>query len=85
MRRNFCIVLLEIRMTFSPEQQRINQLITDKTIERAGNPNAIEYCVCCGKDVPEYKIGTHIDARMHFIEGCGQLCETCWNRCDDSN
>lgn len=70
----------DLQMPFSPEQQRINRLITNKTIERSGNPNAIEYCVGCGEDVPKYRIGTHIDTREHFIEGCGQLCETCWNR-----
>jgi len=67
-------------MPFSPEQKRVGQLITDKTFERSGDPNAIEYCVGCGEDVPEYKIGTHIDSRDRFVEGCGQLCGTCWNK-----
>ncbi len=64
-------------MAFMSEQVRINRLIAQKTIERANNPNATEYCVSCGNDVPEYKIGTHIEGRVNFIECVGQLCKRC--------
>ena len=64
-------------MAFTPEQVRINRLIAQKTVERANDPNATEYCVGCGNDVPEYKIGTHIDHRINFIECVGQLCRKC--------
>ena len=33
-------------------------------------------CVICGKETP-YTKDTHIDFRMYYIEGCGQLCIEC--------
>ena len=33
-------------------------------------------CVLCGKETP-YTKDTHIGNREHYIEGAGQLCETC--------
>jgi uncharacterized protein YlaI len=36
-------------------------------------------CVLCGKET-EYDKDTHIDERMWYIEGAGQLCEECWKR-----
>lgn len=39
-------------------------------------PDEYDNCVACGKKTP-YKKTDHIDMRMHYIEGAGQLCEEC--------
>jgi len=36
----------------------------------------IEYCVNCGKET-QYKKGDHIDTKISYIEGAGQLCSRC--------
>jgi hypothetical protein len=33
-------------------------------------------CVKCGVVTP-YKKTDHVDQRMYYLEGAGQLCETC--------
>jgi hypothetical protein len=38
----------------------------------------MDTCVLCGKET-EYPKKLHIDYRMHYIEGAGQLCEECFN------
>lgn len=40
--------------------------------------NKIETCVICGIETP-YKFYEHIDTRYWYVEGCGQLCEKCYN------
>ena len=39
-------------------------------------------CVMCWEDT-EYDINTHIDNRSHYVEGGGQLCESCWDKTYD--
>ncbi len=34
-------------------------------------------CVCCGKPSGEKK-GTHINLRLCYVEGVGQLCKRCY-------
>jgi hypothetical protein len=40
-------------------------------------------CVVCGKET-EYDKDEHIDFRLFYVEGAGQLCKECfseiWNR-----
>jgi len=36
----------------------------------------VELCVSCGKET-KYKTSDHIDNRMGYIEGAGQLCSRC--------
>jgi len=36
-------------------------------------------CVSCGKET-EYEQETHIDYRMYYVEGAGQLCRECFER-----
>ena len=36
----------------------------------------IEYCVYCGEET-QYKKDDHIDQRINYIEGAGQLCSRC--------
>ncbi len=40
--------------------------------------NQIETCVLCGAETP-YKFYEHIDMRHGYVEGCGQLCEKCYD------
>ena len=42
-------------------------------------PNTIEKCVSCGEDTP-YTFNENIFNRMWYVEGTGQLCETCHNK-----
>ena len=35
-------------------------------------------CVICHRETP-YPASTHIDFRDYYVEGCGQLCEECFN------
>jgi hypothetical protein len=41
--------------------------------------NPIEQCVMCGADT-QYRFHDHIDTRIGYIEGAGQLCTKCWNK-----
>jgi len=38
-----------------------------------------EMCVACDSVTP-YKVTDHIDTRMHYVEGAGQLCKICWDK-----
>ena len=40
--------------------------------------NPIEKCVSCGVDT-QYRFNDHIDHRIGYIEGAGQLCHSCWS------
>ena len=40
---------------------------------------AKDSCIMCGEDSP-YEFETHVDMRVGYIEGAGQLCTKCWNR-----
>jgi hypothetical protein len=40
--------------------------------------NTKEKCVMCGTQT-NYDTITHIDFRVGYIEGVGQLCEECYN------
>jgi len=39
----------------------------------------LDKCVVCGVDT-QYRVDEHIDFRMGYIEGCGQLCLDCWDK-----
>lgn len=39
----------------------------------------IDICVMCGKPT-HYPITMHVDNRMHYVEGAGQLCADCYNK-----
>ena len=42
-------------------------------------PNDHDPCVMCGT-LTEYKVHEHIDTRLHYIEGGGQLCGECYDK-----
>ena len=41
-------------------------------------------CIMCGVETP-YDLETHIDMRLGYIEGVGQLCRACFNGNKDVN
>jgi len=41
-----------------------------------------DLCVICGKETP-YDRETHIDKRLHYVEGAGQCCDECYNKTAD--
>jgi len=47
--------------------------------EKQKETNPIEKCVVCGEDT-QYHFHDHIDTRIGYIEGGGQLCTKCWNK-----
>lgn len=38
-----------------------------------------EICIMCGAKT-DVKFSTHVDHRVGYIEGAGQLCKSCWDR-----
>lgn len=44
---------------------------------------AKDLCILCGKETP-YDFETHVDFRVGYIEGAGQLCIECFNKGDRS-
>lgn len=44
--------------------------------------NKKERCVICGNTTP-VDVSTHIDNRLYYVEGCGQLCKYCFDRTYD--
>jgi hypothetical protein len=40
---------------------------------------AKDKCVLCGDETP-YDETTHIDLRLGYVEGCGQVCRCCWDK-----
>jgi len=47
-------------------------------IEEIEEKKEIEECVICHKKT-EYFKSTPIDQRKYYVEGCGQLCEDCFD------
>lgn len=41
------------------------------------NTETPDFCVLCGKETP-YTLDIHVDFRKGYIEGAGQLCESCY-------
>lgn len=51
----------------------------DGLVESVGTTQEFETCVLCG-DQTNVPISLHIDQRIGYIEGCGQLCLSCYTR-----
>ena len=41
--------------------------------------NELEKCVSCGNET-NVRVDTHVDARLYYVEGAGQLCPDCYGR-----
>lgn len=50
-----------------------------ETKEKKSTKSVLEECVLCGKTTI-YPIDTHIDYRMDYVEGVGQLCHECYDK-----
>lgn len=35
-------------------------------------------CIICGDD-SDYDFNAHVDTRLYYVEGAGQLCKFCWD------
>ena len=44
------------------------------------NTNPIEKCVIC-EQVTQYFKNTNIQTRDYYVQGCGQLCSSCYFYC----
>ena len=47
--------------------------------ENKAHADDYDHCVLCGVETA-YKRSTHIDMRIGYIEGAGQLCSNCYSR-----
>ena len=47
--------------------------------EEIRTEDEFDKCVICGKETP-YKRSTHIDMRIGYVEGSGQVCHECYNK-----
>jgi len=45
-------------------------------MDNSSTDEEIELCVNCGKET-QYKKSDHIDTRLGYIKGAGQLCSRC--------
>ena len=43
-----------------------------------------DHCVLCGVETP-YDYNTHVDMRLGYIDGVGQLCSNCWDKGTNRN
>jgi hypothetical protein len=43
-----------------------------------------DLCISCGVETP-YDFETHIDMRIGYVEGIGQLCSKCYNQGNNHN
>ena len=48
------------------------------TLEAENKSNEFDHCVLCGVETV-YKRNTHIDMRIGYVEGAGQLCPKCYH------
>ena len=56
-------------MFFKSKSKRIKKMYSNKNDE--------DVCALCGKRTG-YKYGDDINKRVHYIKGCGQLCQDCY-------
>ena len=47
-------------------------------LEADNKANEFDHCVLCGVETA-YKRSTHIDMRIGYVEGAGQLCSKCYH------
>ena len=53
-----------------------NKLKNLEEYKQNRDADVIEKCVICGAETP-YKISTPIDQREYYVEGSGQICQSC--------
>lgn len=61
-----------------------NHLSCALKAEMTAKQDEYETCILCGGKT-DTKISTHIDYRVGYIEGAGQLCKKCYNQGSNRN
>jgi hypothetical protein len=51
--------------------------MTEDLGEKMVSEDGFDLCVSC-RTKTIYKTERHIDTRMHYVEGAGQLCDNCY-------
>jgi hypothetical protein len=54
----------------------------EKQLSLFPEKNPIELCVVCNAET-SYRFNDHVDMRIGYIEGAGQLCRACWSKGTD--
>ena len=62
----------------------VDHLVCHLEKEQKEREGDYEVCVLCG-GTTSYTRNTHIDMRVGYIEGAGQLCTKCWTKGTDRN
>lgn len=52
--------------------------VIEADLEKRKQADPIEKCVMCGIDT-QYHFSDHVDRRVGYIEGAGQLCTNCYS------
>ncbi len=66
-------------MNYLPKQIK-NREILGSRITYTRNSNSIDKCIIC-KCHTDYKVKVPISNRNFYVEGCGQLCGSCYFAC----
>jgi hypothetical protein len=67
------LLVSEFEILNHPNDQDLGQIIRQKYWDSIKSIDPYDKCVMCGKESP-YKMSTHIDNRIGYIEGSGQGC-----------
>jgi hypothetical protein len=59
-----------------------NIKMTEDLEKKMVSGDGYDLCVSCGTKTV-YKTERHIDTRMHYIEGAGQLCDNCYKTLEE--
>jgi hypothetical protein len=59
------------KANFQTEGNALAHHLTELTVS-----SGYEICCLCGRQTP-YRTSDHIDLRLNYVEGAGQLCEAC--------
>jgi hypothetical protein len=57
----------------------MKSILETKAQEKFVSKDGYDLCVLCKTKTP-YKTETRVDMRNNYIEGCGQLCDGCYNQ-----
>jgi len=58
--------------------------MSDKdNLEKFVSENGFDLCVLC-KFVTEYKTDSNVELREYYVDGVGQLCNTCYSSAEES-
>lgn len=69
------IKVTELEILSNPNDFALGELVRQKywDIKKSSDKKIYDECVICGRQSP-YRIDTHIDYRVGYVEGVGQGC-----------